>query len=309
VAGPEEALVKAYECLFYNPRVPYRVARAYAALVLRGMRLRRNVAGVEMDLRVSDILQARLLLEGVWEPTLARWWALLSDQSHLTFDVGAHCGFYALYTAMRNAEARVYAFEPNLKLCDDLSRNIRLNGVGAQVAIDPRAITDRAGSITLHLRQYEPATASVYRPPWEYEATIEVPSVSLDEFRAEQAVGFVDLIKVDVEGAEGLVLHGMASGLAEEAYQWIVMETHHVLMPENELALALRSLSTAGYTVLRVLESHLEVVGWTENLRPRDQWIISSRRGLARLRGLLGGSLRLPDSYAGIWRRASFTPR
>lgn len=302
-------LVRAYEHLFYDPRIPYRVARTYAALLLCGMRRRRKVADVKMDLRVSDILQARLLLEGVWEPTLARWWALLSDHSRMAFDIGAHCGFYALYTATRNAQARVYAFEPNSILRDDLSRNIALNGVGAQVTVDPRAIADRAGSIVLHVRQFEPATASVHRPPWDYEATIEVRSVSLDEFRAERSVDFVDLIKIDVEGAEGLVLHGMASGLAEDVYQWIVMETHHVLMPEGELACALRTLSTAGYTVLRVLESHLETVGWTEDLRPRDQWIVSSRQGLVRLRALLGGSLRLPDSYAGIWRGASFIPR
>lgn len=49
-----------------------------------------------MDLRVSDVPQARLLLDGVWEPVFTRWWAYLSSWSATAIDVGAHCGYYSL---------------------------------------------------------------------------------------------------------------------------------------------------------------------------------------------------------------------
>jgi Methyltransferase FkbM domain len=68
-----------------------------------------------------------------------------------------------------------------------------------------------------------------------------VPTLTFDAFARRAGLGRVDLVKIDVEGAEEMVVRGMAETLASAPPLRIVCET----VPDGE---AMRLLLAAGYT-------------------------------------------------------------
>jgi hypothetical protein len=74
------------------------------------------------------------------------------------------------------------------------------------------------------------------------DRSVRVPTTTFDAFAARAGLGRVDLLKIDVEGAEALVLRGMERTLAERPPRLVVCET----TPGDEAA---RILAARGYTV------------------------------------------------------------
>jgi FkbM family methyltransferase len=122
-------------------------------------------------------------------------------------DVGANVGAYTL-VASEQKRARVLAFEPHpatfALLKENLRRNNRRNVFASCAAVGDKvgvlSISDTPGSSTTHVI----SDASV--------AAIEVPVVRLD-VELERRDLHADAIKIDVEGFEYEVLHGMGEEL------------------------------------------------------------------------------------------------
>jgi FkbM family methyltransferase len=115
----------------------------------------------------------------------------------LFVDVGANAGAYALLAASRGAA--VVAVEPNAKSRAFLQRSLALNGLAADVV--GKAVTDRGGAVHMDLRL--DATASIVEAG--SQSAVEVPATTLDDLVRDRPV---KLLKIDVEGAEPLVLAG-----------------------------------------------------------------------------------------------------
>lgn len=129
----------------------------------------------------------------------------------MTFvDVGAHVGFYTLLAArLVGAQGRVYAFEPNPGIFHMLTRNVEENGYQDIVRLIPKAVSNREGKARLFVPEGESGEATLFPSSGGKGQDIEVESTTLDSFFAQEAWPNVDLIKVDVEGAEVEVLEGM----------------------------------------------------------------------------------------------------
>ena len=130
------------------------------------------------------------------------------------FDIGADVGIFTLGAAKRVGDGTVFAFEPNPARASIIERHVRLNHWQARARVIPSAVSDRDGTIRFYTTDWVMA-GSLSREnaeiPGENQrgraVELEVDSVSLDRFCDEMRC-VPDVLKIDVEGAELLVLRG-----------------------------------------------------------------------------------------------------
>ena len=130
----------------------------------------------------------------------------------VVIDVGANVGTFALPFA--RAAGSLHAFEPHPRVRARLIENIALNNLRNTVVSD-LALSDETGSAVLfgaaHANQMQ--GSMVQRDP--SAESIVCPMDTLDNYVSRAACDRVDLIKVDVEGAEHKVLLGAKNVLTE----------------------------------------------------------------------------------------------
>jgi len=121
-------------------------------------------------------------------------------------DIGANVGWYSLFVASRaGASARVLALEPQPEIFDRLTYNIRLNPFGTVKAV-ACAVADKTGELTLFLDRRNRGESSVKIVGSSPSDTLRVPAVTLLDLLQREGFARVDAVKLDVEGAEDLIL-------------------------------------------------------------------------------------------------------
>jgi FkbM family methyltransferase len=121
-------------------------------------------------------------------------------------DIGANIGAYSLFVAARaGAFARILAVEPQPEIFDRLAYNIRQNPFGTVKAV-ACAVADKAGELTLFLDPRNNGESSVKIVGSSAGDAIRVPAVTLSDLLENEGFTSVDAIKLDVEGAEDLIL-------------------------------------------------------------------------------------------------------
>jgi FkbM family methyltransferase len=137
----------------------------------------------------------------------------------IAVDAGAHIGFFTVQMAdVVGPTGRIYAFEPVPANADLLRRSILENRFEDRVEFRCAAVGAATGSATLTYPRETLNTGGAYMLgegtsalPGHETSTVDV--VALDQLCVRRPVG---LIKMDVEGAEPLVLRGAATLLTED---------------------------------------------------------------------------------------------
>ena len=129
-------------------------------------------------------------------------------------DAGANCGFFS--TLLASLCAEVHSFEPVPWLAERAEGNLKLNGL-TNCWVNRLALSDRAGFAMMNLPTADDAnwgTSSImHRADNCTGTTAKVETTTLDEYCSN--FGRIDFIKIDVEGAEHLVLRGGRKILAK----------------------------------------------------------------------------------------------
>jgi FkbM family methyltransferase len=164
-------------------------------------------------------------LRGV-DPALLRLAAELVRPGHVVWDIGANLGLFSFAAAAASGSAgRVLAVEPDAALVSLLRRSavhsLRRSGAGARpcasVEVLPVAIADDLAVATFNIAQRSRATSHLdgfgTTQTGGVRTTELVLSVTLDWL----ATRFLppDIVKIDVEGAEAVVLAGAEQVLRE----------------------------------------------------------------------------------------------
>lgn len=180
-----------------------------------------NVMGHKMWLYPGSITTQEMVY-GTYEQDTVKLFGELLKPGMTFVDVGAFIGFYTLLTArLVGYSGKVYAFEPNPVAFEILLRNINTNNYWGIVLAIPKAVADYQGQAQLFLRG-EPAEGTLYGN--EVSDSVEVATVSLDEFFSAEGWPAVHLVKIDVEGAEIKVLKGMRETVRRNSYLKLVIE-------------------------------------------------------------------------------------
>jgi FkbM family methyltransferase len=132
-------------------------------------------------------------------------------------DIGAHHGLYSLVAAKRlGADSTVVAFEPSQNEFRRLRFHLRLNGMRS-VRAEPIALGATSSNQKFFQIISGDNTRGGLRPPASSDRVLEtlVETACLDDYLRRRAVNRVDLVKLDVEGAELEVLQGASIVLAK----------------------------------------------------------------------------------------------
>jgi predicted nicotinamide N-methyase len=203
--------------------------------------VRRIPVGLAQGIRleVDPAAPAHVYL-GTAEVELARHVRRLVRPGDRCFDLGGHNGFYAMVLARLSGE-RVVSFE----FADDGVQRIRRN-----LALNPRLAP------LVEVRQ-------VYVADRTGEG-----AATLDDLAVAEDLGFPDLVKIDVEGAEARVLRGASAVLARRPH--VIVETHGRDL-ERECA---ATLARFGYAPVVVTQRRR----FREHRAPDNRWLVAEGR-------------------------------
>ena len=136
-------------------------------------------------------------------------------------DLGANLGMYTL-RALRKG-CRVFSYEPTPRTCRLLQQNIKVNGFleSGRSHVVAAAVSDTCGNVEFFEIPGMCGHNSIYEEDRETRS-ITVPTVTLDSQIEE--IGRVDVIKMDIEGAEYRALLGMRRLLERNPQVQILME-------------------------------------------------------------------------------------
>jgi len=188
---------------------------------------------------------------------LAYFASRVSDQS-VVFDVSAYIGIYGLTAARIAQNGRVHAFEPDPRSARRLNLAIESNGIH-NLHLYSCAVGNKVDEVQIILQDYPPMTSlraiSTFLEDRTHGAkTISVPSCTLDEHCQATGIRHVDLLKIDVEGAEMLVLQG-ASRIIAKCRPEMVIELHNTrsCLFGHSVEETISYLHSLGYRLLYIL--------------------------------------------------------
>jgi FkbM family methyltransferase len=184
--------------------------RRLAMKTLRGTPLDLETCGVRMRLYpYKNVCERRILFTPQYFD--AEEIRILTGRIREGFtfiDVGSNVGWYALSIAREagaSVQTRILAVEPQPEIFDRLVYNIRQNPYGMIKAVDC-AVADKTGELTLFLDPLNRGEASLKIVNSSQTDAIRVPAVTLLDLLHRENLSQVDAVKLDVEGAEDLVL-------------------------------------------------------------------------------------------------------
>lgn len=146
------------------------------------------------------------------------------------FDVGANEGDWASAAATALPEATIHAFEIVPAMATLLRE--RAARFGERVVVNPVGLSDQAGTITIYRTPDDSTKTSALRISPEHTAASSPKPVIAeqaeartgDSYLAEHGIARIDLLKIDVEGAEETVLRGFARAFEEQRITLVQFE-------------------------------------------------------------------------------------
>lgn len=226
------------------------------------------------DLRHSDHL---LMAFGLFDAPLTRQLSKMISSGGTLYDVGANVGYFSLLAASRVGSAgEVHAFEPVPANSARLQRALQANQI-TNVVLNRKAVSEGIGTLQLYIPgesgQETTSTASIADAP-DRQRKISVESLSLDSYVYDQGNRPPTIVKIDVEGAEPLVLKGMRR-LLDEA------KSDHIAIEVNEGMLARLGWSPADVTGPLLEADYAIYMVRSHGLEPYDA--AGQRRGVYNL--------------------------
>jgi FkbM family methyltransferase len=210
---------------------------------------------VKIRVRNIDILLKGLLLDD-FETVVQKTIMDRVRPGMVVLDIGANIGFYTVKIADAVGDKGcVIAFEPNPNMIKELNYNINLNGFH-NVIVEEIALSDTPGLLNFYFPvEGTEAHGSLHtNPTFEHQKVAKVKADTLDQVISRLNLGDIDLIKVDVEGAEKQVFEGATQLLSGKHKPAIIFECAEGLCSAfgHNVYDVLRKLSDFGYRLIEL---------------------------------------------------------
>jgi FkbM family methyltransferase len=188
------------------------------AIMPKGLRKIRNVRLKDFELLAftNEDVGRQIWLFKSFEPDETHFFSNIIKADDTCFDVGGNVGFFSLLMAKHAHQGKVHVFEPIPLNAAMIRTNAKLNSFG-NVTINNVAVGSGEGTVNFSV-SIDSAFSSMRATGRIAEAqSIDVPLITLDKYVERSALSRVDIMKVDVEGAEDMVLVGGSALLSDPA--------------------------------------------------------------------------------------------
>jgi FkbM family methyltransferase len=202
----------------------------------RAVRLTRLAGGVQLAVDVRDWCGITYIEPGAIEPATTAYLLQHVRPDDVFVDAGANVGYMAMQVAERvGPRGAVWCFEPNPRLVGMIEQSIAANQFIGRVHPTQVALVDRDGPDRPFHLSADPANSglSSLAPDEAHRVAgrmdelppVNVPVTTFDTFARQREFARLDVIKIDVEGAELLVLEGMRQSITRFRPRFLIVET------------------------------------------------------------------------------------
>jgi FkbM family methyltransferase len=196
----------------------------------------------------------------------------LSKAQVLTaFDVGANDGDWLLGALAAWPSCHIHAFEVAPTTFEHLENRLAMSGHASRASLNCLGLSDIDGTREMYYYPDHPELTSDLRRHNGYRiSTFEAGLARGDSYARERGIETVDFLKIDVEGAEHLVMKGMGDYLSSGRIQCIQFEYGAFSIQTRVLLADYYSLLGPNYWIGKIYPSGVEFTDyhWTmENFR------------------------------------------
>lgn len=172
----------------------------------------KNRWGAHLFLSPHFHIDRNILVFGCYDEDLHLALEKVVKPGMVCLDVGAHFGEVALHMSqLAGPTGEVYAFEPEPSLYERLIKHAERNERKMRICTVPAALSDRSGNATLYAASEDAdnqGLGSLLNSRPQLRRQVNVQMTTLDAFVKQQKLERIDLIKVDIQGAEIRFLRG-----------------------------------------------------------------------------------------------------
>lgn len=221
------------------------------SVALEGLGFRINkIDRTYLIMNTAEIIFQNKKIRGIWrdEADESVWFEIFKyneyrsadeaiNKATTIFDIGAHAGFFTLYAKAINPKAQIICVEPDENNIEAINQNLKLNNMQSKVKVIKGALVSEKGDYILEISKDSHNHKVVYKD--QKKKGRSIIGYQLLDLVAQLGVEVIDLLKMDIEGAEvGIIEAWNESDWS--ALRNIVLEYHGGDRPKAKIEKILR---------------------------------------------------------------------
>lgn len=170
--------------------------------------------GIQYLVWENEDIGKKLILLKSFEANETKLFQKIIKNGDVCVDVGGNVGYFSLlFAQLTGIQGKVFSFEPIMRNYLVIKLAAEINAIKNLTVVDS-VVSDHSGECFISIPSSDGAYAHLTNGKQKQNNTINVRSTTLDAFAKEQGIK-IDVLKIDVEGAEKLVLDGSTNILSE----------------------------------------------------------------------------------------------
>jgi len=220
----------------------------------------------------SNLISTRDLRD--YEPDIRKLIQKFTKPGMVAYDIGANVGVFTfLFSSIVGEDGLVYSFEPEENNFTCLQKSIEKNNM-KNIVLDKRAISKTNSTEKFDRRGGAFSGRLIGNGLYHTTGNIKtVETVSIDYVVNDEGYRVPDILKIDIEGNEGMVLEGMKNIMATHS-PIVICELHTHLGESKDQVINI--LSCYGYTISNVRDVlTINSTGETASNKPFERHVIA----------------------------------
>lgn len=200
---------------------------------------------IYLDIGESDTMLSRAI--GFFERHKFNLIQRLLRPGDVFLDIGGNKGDFSLFAAsLVNDDVRVFCFEPLPDNAKWIHQSIKRNDY-KNIEVVEACVSDGNSEVTLHIGRSSGGSSIMGGSP--DSPTMTCPAVTMDAFIQDRMLSRVDLVKIDVEGAELRVLAG-ANDTIDRFRPIMLIDLHKTVIGKKGVQWLFEFAAKHSYSVL-----------------------------------------------------------